>query len=262
MAESEEAIEAFLRKGIAVAGSATGQAAAAIVGGTLAGPPGALAGAAVGKVCEIIIEDLANRYLSNREEVRVSGVAALAVDDIRERLMLGAEPRQDDFFNIVDGNSPAQEIFEGVLLSAKQEHEQKKLPYLAKLFSNLTFKPYFKQGEANHLLTVAESLTYQQFCILAIVARREEFDLRQHRWPENGSMPAENLDLAQQAFYLYQRQLLLNRNRSSGSVVIVLETTQFEPANSVLSPTGLRLCELLGLESMPIEELSNIAPLL
>lgn len=70
--------EALLNKGSQIAGAAVGGAV-----GSLAGPGGTLAGAAIGaaagEACVVVLDDLAQRFLSPREEQRVGGVAALAI---------------------------------------------------------------------------------------------------------------------------------------------------------------------------------------
>lgn len=263
MAKDRKSVQ-LVMKGSQVAGASAGSVAGALAGGLLAGLPGAMAGAAAAaKVCELVIEDVASRMLSTREQEKIGGVAAIAIEEIRERL-LHEQPRDDGFFDLKPNGepSPGEELFEGVLLTAKQEHEQKKLAHIAKLYANLVFKPYFLQGEANHLLAITEALTYDQICILAVVARREEFNLRASKLPEEGTIDAAKLDMAQQAFHLFQRQLLIYTNGRDGRVTLVLETTQFAPSDTSLTPTGKRLYELLSLSTVPESDLRRVASLL
>ena len=199
----------LLRSGTKIGGAAVGGAV-----GSLAGPAGTVAGAAIGaalgETCVVVLDDLANRFLSPREEQRVAGVAALAIDGIRERLLFESK-RDDDFFDgNADNPSPAEELLEGVLLNAKQEHEQLKLPYLAKFYTNLVFAPYVQRAEANHLLSIVESLTYRQLCILSLASQLEKFQVRNEMWARHSVITTESLDVAQQSLYLYQRQLLIS----------------------------------------------------
>ncbi|WP_176393903.1 hypothetical protein [Pseudomonas putida] len=231
-----------------------------LIGGTLGGLPGSVASAAAAKACELVIEDIAERMLSTREQHKVGGVAALAIDGIRERLQWES-PRNDGFFERKEDDqpSPGEEIFEGVLLAAKQEHERKKLEYIARFFTNLVFKPDFQPAEANHLLAIAETLTYQQFCILAVIANRELFTLRSEAWPERGVIPTEKLDLAHQAFYLYQRQFLVSIDPQRGQAGFVYDIAHILPIHGHLSPTGQRIVEILGLREIPLVELEEVA---
>ncbi|MCE0968911.1 hypothetical protein [Pseudomonas sp. NMI4491_12] len=250
----------LLKKGSGIAGASVSSVVSALVAGTVAGLSGSAAGAAAAKACEIVIEDIADRMLSTREQHKVGGVAALAIDGIRERL-LWASPRDDGFFERKGDDQPSsgEELFEGVLLAAKQEHERKKLEYIARFFTNLVFKPDFQPAEANHLLAIAETLTYQQFCILAVVANREKFSLREDAWPERGVVPTDKLDLAHQAFYLYQRQLLAHIDPQQGQAGFVYDIAYILPIHGYLSPTGKRIVEILGLRDIPREELEEVA---
>ena len=249
----------LLNKGSKIGGAAVGSAI-----GSLAGPlgaaTGAALGAAVGEICVVVLDDLANRYLSPREEQRVAGVAALAIEAIRERLLL--EPKRDDDFFDGDPSNPsaAEELFEGVLLNAKQEHEQLKLPYLANFYANLIFDHSVKRAEANYLLSIAESLTYQQLCLIGLKSslQKEKFDLRQGGWVYGQVVSAETRDLTQQALYLYQRQIFYSRPKELSS------TPSFEvnvtlPIGASLSMVGQRLANLMSLHNIEMKDLRAVA---
>ncbi|RRV08721.1 hypothetical protein EGJ22_21345 [Pseudomonas sp. p99-361] len=259
MKEDGKAVS-LLKKGSGIAGASVGSVVSALIGAAVAGPAGTTAGAAVAKACEFVIEDIAHRMLSSREQQKVGGVAALAIDGIRERLLWDS-PRKDGFFERKEDDqpSPCEEIFEGVLLAAKQEHERKKLEYVARFFTNLVFTPDFQPAEANHLIAIAETLTYQQFCILAVVANRDAFALRSEEWPERGVIPTDKLDLAHQAFYLYQRQFLVSIDPQQGQAGFVYNIARTLPTHCHLSPTGLRIVDILGLRDIPRVELEEVA---
>jgi len=70
-----------------------------------------------------------------------------------------------------------------------------------------------------------------------------------------GEIPAENLDLAQRAFYLYQRQFL------KGQVGFVYDVTNALPILSQLTKSGQRIVELLGLEDISNSELRGASSL-
>jgi hypothetical protein len=251
----------LLKRGSKIGGAAVGAAA-----GSLAGPAGTVAGAAVGEAvgeaCVVVLDDLAQRYLSPKEEQRVAGVAALAIDGIRERLLW--EQKRDDNFFEGDGESPspAEELFEGVLLNAKQEHEELKLPYLANFYTNLVFAPYVQRAEANYLLSIAEALTYRQFCLMSLISQTDKFKVRDTLWAEGGAVNADSMDAAQQALYLYQRQLLISFSKEHGRGGFVYEINLVLPSEAIVSGTGKRLVDLLGLKNIPAAELSELASLL
>jgi hypothetical protein len=249
----------LLNKGTKIGGAAVGSAV-----GSLAGPVGTVAGAAigavVGEVCVVVLDDLAKRLLSPREEQRVAGVAALAIDGIRERLLL--EPKRDDGFfdSDADTPSPAEELFEGVLLSAKQEHEQLKLPYLANFYTNLIFDSSVKRAEANYLLSLAESLTYRQLCLLGLKSRLQKgkFEFRRAGWSYGASVSPETFDLTQQALYLYQRQLFHSKPKEIRAEPS-FEVNVARPASATLSSIGQRLANLMALQNIDKDELEAVA---
>lgn len=119
MPDSKEKIESLISTGSKIAGAVTGEAVAFLVGG-----PG---GAAIGGVLTKILSDIADRILSKREKMRVGATAAFALEKIKSYLDAGLRLRDDGFFQGKEGNrADAEEIFEGVLLKAKNEHEEKK----------------------------------------------------------------------------------------------------------------------------------------
>jgi hypothetical protein len=251
----------LLNHGSKIGGAAVGGAV-----GSLAGPAGTVAGAAigaaVGEACVVVLNDLAQRYLSPREEQRVAGVAALAIDGIRERLHW-EQKRDDDFFDGEDESpSAAEELFEGVLLNAKQEHEELKLPYLANFYKNLVFAPYVQRAEANYLLSIAEALTYRQFCLMSLVSQMDEFNVRDKLWAEGGTVNADSMDAAQQALYLYQRQLLISFSKEHGRGGCVYEINLVLPSEAIVSSTGKRLVDLFGLKNIPRKDLTDLAAIL
>lgn len=249
----------LLNHGSKIGGAAVGSAI-----GSLAGPGGTLAGAAlgaaVGEICVVVLDDLANRFLSPREEQRVAGVAALAIEEIRERLLVESK-RDDDFFDGAnDAPSPAEELFEGVLLSAKQEHEQMKLPYLANFYTNLIFDSSVKRSEANYLLSLAEALTFCQLCILGLRSERQtqQFTLRSRSWIFGEVITEETISIGEQAAYLDQRQLFYKRPETRASDK-PFKPVYALPAYTRLSSVGQRLANLMELHRIDSVELESIA---
>lgn len=248
----------LLAQGTKIGGAAVGSAV-----GSLAGPEGTATGAAIGaalsEACTIVLDDLAQRFLSPKEEQRVAGVAALAIDNIREQL-LWRERRDDDFFDASLGTpSPAEEIFEGVLLAAKQEHEQLKLPYLANFYSNLVFMPYIKKAEANFLLSIAESLTYRQFCLLSLTEQIASFKTRDEPWARHKPMHPQSQQITLEALSLYQKQLVVSFSIEERRGENIYQPGLVIPSQAIISGTGVKLVTLLGLHGIPNPELEDLA---
>jgi hypothetical protein len=85
---------------IGVGSEITGNVAGATIGFLLAGPPGAVAGAAATPVITRVVRvaaDFAKRQLGRREEVRIGATITYAAAKIQENLAIGKELRKDGF---------------------------------------------------------------------------------------------------------------------------------------------------------------------
>lgn len=186
-------------------------------------------------------------------------MAALTIDGIRER-QLFESVRNDDFFDDhAAAGSAAEEIFEGVLLSAKQQHEQLKLPLLAKFYANLVFESSIKRSEANYLLSIAESLTYTQLCLLGLCSenQRRAYRLRERCWIIGEEVSPETESLAVQAGDLRQRQLFYKRPPSPFDKKF--EDAETLPRYTSLSTVGERLASLMEFHNIENEALKAVA---
>lgn len=77
-----------------------------------------------------------------------------------------------------------------------------------------------------------------------------------------GTVNADSLDAAQQALYLYQRQLLISFSKEHGRGGFVYEINLVLPSEAIVSSTGKRFVEFFGLKSIPKTELSELASIL
>lgn len=129
----------------------------------------------VGALTESVISDVATRQLSKREEMKVSAAATFALSTLKKKLDTGHTLRSDDrfFANNENYRSNAEEVLEGVLLQCKREHEEKKIEYISSIFANIAFNDEIKIAEANHILKIAENLTYRQLIILSVLNANE-----------------------------------------------------------------------------------------
>ena len=150
----------------------TGNLAGSALGFLVAGPVGALAGAAASPVVKHLLavaSDVIHRHVSTRETKRIGATLTFAAAKIRERLDSGQRPREDGFF-ADDGQqrAAAEEIAEGVVIAAQREHEEKKLRFYGNLLANLAFVSDIDRPYSHFLLKSAEALSYRQLCLLAL----------------------------------------------------------------------------------------------
>src|SRR5829696_6490496 len=135
----------------------TGATVGAIAGGAFGGPAGDIAGTAacvvIANVLKNIGNDISERRLSPREEVRVGAALIFAINKVQEQITNGYKLRNDDFF--VDKPSEraaSKEIVEGVLLAAQREHEEKKTRYYGNLLGNIAFSTGVSRAHADLLI--------------------------------------------------------------------------------------------------------------
>ena len=171
--EQDRADAAALVEGAA---KVTGASVGAGVGLLIGGPPGAIAGAAVGSLVEVGA-DFAHRQLSKRQAVRTGTALGYAAERASNRLLAGDDLRDDGFFTLQGGRRPSDEVGEAVLSAVRDESEMRKVPFLGYLLANVGFEPNVDARSAHALIRVAQDLTYTQLCLLALVARKEEFAL-------------------------------------------------------------------------------------
>jgi hypothetical protein len=155
-----------------VAGSVVG----ASVGLIVAGPPGAIGGAAIGPIITNTFKDIAARLLSPRERSRLDSAVSYISAGIEEGLAAGKRVRQDDFF-VGDANFSGNgtELLEGVLLKCKAEYQSKKVRLIANIFKNATFNDNVSAEIVYHVLNLTEQLTYHELCLLSYLGRKNEF---------------------------------------------------------------------------------------
>ncbi len=201
--------------------------------------------------------DMLNRLLSAKEASRIERTLKAAALLIEESMKLGHEPRSDGF----DGANPgdrafSEEVVEGVLLRVQRENQERKLPYYAEFLRSYVFDSALDPASARTIVSIADELSYRQFCILALTNRQTlqstlHYDTRlrvrsekEHRtdlpsiWEET---------FMQEVFDLESRQL------------VQISRGQFDtPHMVVLSQLGKVSCDVLRLSGIDSEVLDNL----
>jgi hypothetical protein len=155
-----------------------GVTSGAVFGLFAGGPDGAILGAAAGSALTTTLREFAERMLGHREKVRVGAALNSATMMFEERIAAGDHLRDDDWFEeIPKGRSAAAEVFEGTLLIAQREHQERKVEYYGYLLANLSFQSNVDKYLANWLLRLAGELTWSQLVLLAMIGRKDEFIL-------------------------------------------------------------------------------------
>ncbi len=170
-----------------------------------------------------------------------------------KRIEQGEKPRADGFFDSVDSSrSKAVELFEAVLLKARQEAQERKLPYLAKLLENSVFSR-FSAEDFHAVLSIADRMRYRQFGLLALHTRRREFQFNPVSLTNRESQTQD----PEARFALHEWYDL--RERTLG----VIERPQtIEGPDIRLTLIGEVCFDLLGLIDFPDDEIRELIALL
>ena len=172
--DADDLLKKTIEAGIDMSGSIGGT----IAGVALGGPAGGLAGAIAGTGLVHILKDVAHRTLSRRERQRVGALYIHALDAMNVIREAGGTVRQDDFW-VSTGTytSPGQQVIEGVLIAAQREPQERKLEFMGTLLARVAFEPEITADTAAYMIRTAEELTWQQYVLLALIGRLDEFEV-------------------------------------------------------------------------------------
>ena len=146
--DDSRSIHQLVEPGLPIIGNATGATIGTTIGFIIGGFPGLHLDLQVGRSSLNIFSragtEIFKKYLGNRERIKIGAVSFFAMNRIEENFKQNCILRSDDFFqkDSISDRSPADEIFEGVLLAAQKEHEELKIKYLGNLYGNLGFSYY------------------------------------------------------------------------------------------------------------------------
>lgn len=258
----------IMRRSPSVIGNSTGAGTGALVGLGLGGPLGAVGGAAIGSALGGEVEDLLQRALSKQERIRIKILTEYVIKKIENNIATGHRIWDDDF--VRDGpisRSSAKEIVEGLYISAKEDHEEKKLFYYGNLLANILFHSDIDRFQANLFIRIFENLSYRQLCIMALIEHKYKFKLRNEDYRPEGPGYDDRLILLE-----YQKISLLQEIKElhildlvAMPANVILSIPAIIPAELILQGTGGAIYELAELNDLyrnDYEELERIAGLL
>lgn len=239
----------------------TGGAVGGVIGFLLAGPVGAAIGGGSAPLITSTIRkiglEIKERLIGPREEVRVGAVITYATAAIQDRLEAGTPLRKDGFFSSSSTErSDADEIYEATILAAQREHQEKKLKYYGNLIANISFDPNCDKAQANHLIRIAQELSWRQICILSLAARKANFTLRDSNYITQPTMSHAHVFLLNEIMELYNKSLIVFGTE------FLMGITSIFPSRIQLEGVGMHLYNMMELSSIPDQELAEIASLL
>lgn len=260
-AEKNDRIRQLINHGTEIAGGAAGAALGLLIGG----PVGAVVGGAGGPIAAIALrsigQEISERHLGTREKVRVGAAFAIAADNIRERIENGENVRTDGFFDEKKtGRSDAEEVAESVLLKVQREPEEKKIRYMAFLFSSIAFDSQVSGHMAHQLTKAVEQLTYRQLCILKLCMVKDKFGLRDENYREHGTFAKELHQILYECGDLFNREYIhFGENTLTYQENVLSKVMSVKPSGMTLQGIGNDLFTLMKLSLIPDEDIIPIA---
>lgn len=234
-------------------GGLTGVAAGFLIGG----PAGTALGGAVGPIVRRGFQELANRVLSHREQVRVSAAAQFVLERYDTVLATGMTPRTD-----MPTGPSADELLEGVLQKARSSYQEKKVRLIANIFADFAFVPDLGVDEAHTALSLVESLTYRQLVLLAIFQSPARSDLRAIDYRGNVGTTLELFAALQDVYHLFLTGLVVNQPKGDAQSDFMLGWHDVTPAATKPTPLGAIVCTLMGSDTVPESDKQPLIDLL
>lgn len=213
-----------------------------------------MAGALAGETAPAIF----TRVLGSRDRRRVSAVVSHAQKRIHFFQTHGVTIRQDDFWQ-ARGNIPpvGQEVFEAVLVAAQKEPQEQKIPYIGNLFAYIACRPEISDVSAHWLVKTAESLSWTQFELLALIHHIDEVSTEgvaigeaALNW-DSFALHRELGDLGDG-----EKNLILGKPIISENIGLKLPSTKL--ADQTFSESGRLLAFALGIEDIEGPRLENL----
>ena len=119
------------------------------------------------KLYEGFISEVYESIYTFRESRKILTVLQYSLKTIYENLNGNNNIRKDAFLiNTEDGKSLSEEITEGILISARNEHEERKLKYYGYLLGNIMFKEDLDIDECNRLIITSRNLSYSKIKLI------------------------------------------------------------------------------------------------
>jgi len=159
----------LLNRGLKLVGTVTGTYL-----GTRTNEPGAIIiGAAIGDALAQSINDFAERVLSEKEKTNISIAEAFSIAKIIQNQETKGKVNEKYFDEKTSGN--AYELYLGVLNTAKNNYEDKKLEFIGNFYGNIIFVADIEPQLSHFLLSIIKGLNYKQMCILSIIGQPDKY---------------------------------------------------------------------------------------
>jgi len=208
-----------------------------------------------------VVTEFRQRALSPQEQRRIDRTLYYAALKIRENWENGQATREDDFFDeVVNDRSATEEIYEAILLVARDEPREKKLRFYGNLVANIAFRPEIDRAQANLMIRMGERLSYRQLCLLEIFTRKDSFALRDNHF--GGNITNSEAELGEAQWAVMQEIFDLHSQGIVHAAKLIMGSpspTSIIPGKTDVLGIGKQLRDLMELNDIAREDLEQIA---
>ena len=206
-----------------------------------------------------ILNELEKDRYSIRESRRILKTLQYSLEIIKENEQKNLNIRKDSFLHIENGILLAEELIEGILISAINEHEENKLKYYGYLLGNILFKEDLDRDECNRLIKISRKLSYCQIKLINLYVISQTIQvpiLKREDYTKTGISNYKLLGILQDTLDMIQKSIL------NGSGKLVLDIVQINPSKIKVQGIGSLLYNLMSLNKMPYDEMEDLLDIL
>lgn len=212
------------------------------------------------KVYEDIIEEINENIYSVKENKKILSTLYFSLNAVKENLEKNMVIQENYLKAINDENKLLiEELFEGIIISAKNEHEDNKLKYYGYLLGNIIFKENLDRDEFNRLIKISRNLSYCQIKLINMYVISQMIQvpiLKREDYTKTGVGSYKLLGILQDTLDMIQKSIL------NGSGNLVLDVVQINPSKIKVQGMGTLLYNLMSLNKMPYDELEDLLDIL
>lgn len=212
------------------------------------------------KLYESIINEVYENIYTFKESKKILTTLYYSLEVVKENLDRNNLVRDDTFFDeYLNNQSLTEEIINGIIISSRNEHEERKLKYYGYLFANIMFKDNLDRDECNRLIKISRELTYCQIKLINMYVISQTVQvpiLQREDYTKLGIKDYKLLGILQDTLDMIQKSIL------NGSGKLVLDVVQINPSKIKVQGIGTLLYNNMSLNKMPYDELEDILDLL
>ena len=193
-------------------------------------------------------------------EIEVSQIHRELQEKVKENIDKNMNIKEENFIIINNENKLLiEEFMDGIVINAKNEHEENKLKYYGYLLGNLIFKENLDRDESNRLIKISRSLSYCQIKLINMYIISQMIQvpiLKREDYTKTGIENYRLLGVLQDTLDMIQKSIL------NGSGKLVLDIVQINPSKVKVQGIGTLLYNLMGLSKMPYDEMEDLLDIL